>query len=599
MHLTLTIHVIAMLVITGCLGQVKVWSDEEETTEYWNAKGQDELKIALEREHLNRLTAKNVIMFLGDGMGVPTVTAGRILKGQIHNQTGEEYQLAMEKFPHAGLSKTYSVDRQTTDSAATATAYLCGVKSKHGTIGLTGKVKRRNCESSKGQEVDSILIDAFNEGKSTGIISTVHLVHASPAGAYAHVPERNWYSDTRMSQDALDGGCADIAKQFYKSSNMVTVALSGGRSFFRPNTTQDEVNPLARGERGDGEDFIQQWMDPEHGENRQYVYSKEGLDNVDPISTDKLLGLFQPQSMNFEIDRDPVNEPSLSEMVQKAIEILRKNANGYFLFVEGGKIDHGHHDSSAVEALYDMVAFDDAIDKAVSMTSDADTLIVVTADHSHTMSFGGYAWRGNPILGKTPYDGVSNYKAEDGKPYTSILYNNGPGYQGGLVPVPVQTRENLTGVDTGADNYKQQTGVPRTSESHGGEDVAIFARGPMAHLFHGIHEQSYIPYAMKYAACMGENKGHCTTLVQTTPEETTKTAAKVTTTTKNEFQVQFLNMQLDVTETSVALYTQFVVVLSLACFLLFLVTIFFRSSAKNQSDVTGAYAKNIYTTHSA
>lgn len=118
-------------------------------------------------------------------MGVPTVTAGRILKGQIHNQTGEEYQLAMEKFPHTGLSKvwlyclftlenitkpnlfcvkTYSVDRQTTDSAATATAYLCGVKSKHGTIGLSGKVIRRNCESSKGQEVNSILVDAFNEG---------------------------------------------------------------------------------------------------------------------------------------------------------------------------------------------------------------------------------------------------------------------------------------------------------------------------------------------------------------------------------------------------------------------------------------------------
>lgn len=110
----------------------------------------------------------------------------------------------------------------------------------------------------------------------------------------------------------------------------------------------------------------------------------------------------------------------------------------------------------------------------------------------------------------------------------------------------------------------------------------------------------------RYAACMGENKGHCTTIVQSTSEsavtrvstDSTTTASTDSTTTANEkFQVQFLNMLLDLTETSVALYTQFVVVLSLACFLLFLVILFFRSPAKYQKDFTSVYSTNVYTSN--
>jgi alkaline phosphatase len=110
-------------------------------------------------------------------------------------------------------------------------------------------------------------------------------------------------------------------------------------------------------------------------------------------------GLFSHDHMSFEVDRDPEKEPSLIEMTQKAIELLEKSNNGYFLLVEGGLIDHGHHLSQARKALEDFVMFDNAIGKALDMTSTNDTLILVTADHSHTFSLGGNSVRGNDILG--------------------------------------------------------------------------------------------------------------------------------------------------------------------------------------------------------
>ncbi|CAH1775647.1 unnamed protein product [Owenia fusiformis] len=142
------------------------------------------------------------------------------------------------------------------------------------------------------------------------------------------------------------------------------------------------------------------------------------------------------------------------------------------------------------------------------MTSENDTLIVVTADHGHVLAFGGYSERGNPILGKT------FFHAADDKPYTTLTYGNGPGYQGvynntGADPEDITTREDLENVDTSDPNYRQQSSVPRSSETHSGEDVIVMANGPMAHLFYGVQEQSYVAHAMAYASCVGENKMHC------------------------------------------------------------------------------------------
>jgi len=300
---------------------------------------------------------------------------------------------------------------------------------------------------------------------------------------------------------------------------------------------------------------------------------------VDPATTDKLLGLFEPGDMNYEVDRtnptfEAAGEPSLAEMTEKAIQILRKNSEGFFLFVEGGRIDHGHHASEAFTSLNDFIAFDNAIQKAVDMTSESDTLIMVTADHSHTFNIGGNAVRGNPLFG-FPEDNSSPKYAEDGKPFTSLLYGNGPawGQGGNEYPRPLQNqiRKNLTSYDLAARGMKQQSAVARFSESHGAEDVAIFARGPMSHLVHKTHEQSYIAYVMRYAACLGNDTRHCDEISTTTEPPTEPTSSvtspnqETTTTNYKPFVVQFLGRELSQKETLYALYTQFIL-----CIVLFL-----------------------------
>ncbi|MGH0158535.1 UNVERIFIED_CONTAM: hypothetical protein FKN15_060913 [Acipenser sinensis] len=135
--------------------------------------------------------------------------------------------------------------------------------------------------------------------------------------------------------------------------------------------------------------------------------------------------------------------------------------------------------------------FDRAVKRALELTEEQETLTVVTADHSHVFTLGGSTGRGNPIFGLAPK------QAEDNMPFTSILYANGPGHA-----LENGTRPNITSVDYMDVEYRQQAAVPLSSESHGGEDVAVFARGPMAHLFHGVKEQNYIAHVMAYAGCI-------------------------------------------------------------------------------------------------
>lgn len=113
-----------------------------------------------------------------------------------------------------------------------------------------------------------------------------------------------------------------------------------------------------------------------------------------------LMGLFEPNDMKYDIYRDPTQDPSLAEMTEVAVHLLSRNPKGFYLFVEGGHIDHGHHESIAYRALTEAVMFDSAVDKANKLTSEKDTMILVTADHSHVFSFGGYVPRGTSIFGR-------------------------------------------------------------------------------------------------------------------------------------------------------------------------------------------------------
>ncbi|XP_051855582.1 intestinal-type alkaline phosphatase [Antechinus flavipes] len=460
--------------------------EEEQNPDFWNRQAATALKTAQQLQPINT-KAKNLILFLGDGMGVPTITATRILKGQKAGHLGPETPLAMDRFPYVALSKTYNVDRQVPDSAGTATAYLCGVKGNYKTIGLSAAARTDQCNTTAGNEVYSVLQRAKKAGKSVGVVTTTRVQHASPSGTYAHVVTRDWYSDADMPPEALQSGCKDIASQLIANVD-IDVILGGGRRYMFPAGTRDpEYN--STGIRKDGRNLVKEWQENRKGAS--YVWNREQLlKAAQNTSVTHIMGLFEPGDTKYEVHRNVSADPSLEEMTEVAIQVLSRNPKGYYLFVEGGRIDHGHHDGYAHLALTEAVMFDLTIEKATAMTSEKDTLIVVTADHSHVFSFGGYTYRGSSIFGLAPK------KAEDGKSYTSILYGNGPGYQIN------GTRPDVNESISEQVSYKQQAAVPLDSETHGGEDVAIFARGPQAHLFHSVQEQTYVAHVMAFAACL-------------------------------------------------------------------------------------------------
>lgn len=480
----------------------------------WIKRGEAAL-LASQQVTPKQQRAKNVILFVGDGMGVATITAARIFEGQQKGIDGEGNQLAFEKLPYVALSKTYSANQQTADSAPTMTAIVTGVKTNDRLISVSQAIEKNEKDAAKlnAEKLTTILELAEIKGLSTGVISTARLTHATPAATYAHTSNRDWESDAQLPEGAR---VKDIAAQLIDAFGQggigdgLEVALGGGRTKFLPNTQPDSEYPNKMGERLDGRNLIQEFQQKFKAD---YVWNKAQFDAIDPKKTQRLLGLFEPSHMQYEHDRtdgNKNNEPSLTEMTTKAIDILAKNKKGYFLMVEAGRIDHAHHAGNAYRALSETVALSDAVKATLAKVDLNNTLVIVTADHSHTFTIVGYPARGNPILGKVvaPGEKVST-KAADGKPYTTLNYANGVGYHVDESDghdleeedVSLQTGRfaDLESVNTLQPNYRQEANIPLKSETHGGEDVAIFAGGPKAHLFHGVQEQTHIYYVMKHA----------------------------------------------------------------------------------------------------
>lgn len=475
----------------------------EESPETWRRDGLS----AVERAKTNKIRrgkAKNVILFVGDGMGISTLTAARILEGQMRGESGEENLLSFERFPNVALSKTYSVNQQTSDSAPTMSAIITGYKTDEGVLSVNQNVVRGDYKTVKGNETASLLERAEDAGKSTGIVTTARLTHATPAACYAHSPDRDWESDGDIysrRRDAYDAKFPDIARQLleFNHGDGLEVAIGGGRAKFLPKDVNDPEYNTLKGERLDGRNLPDEWL--KKYKNSAYVWNKQQFDATNATNTKHLLGLFEPSHLQYNFDRpkDKAGEPSLSEMTAKAIDILAQNKKGFFLMVEAGRIDHAHHNGNAFRALTDTIELSNAVRAAEAKINLDETLIIVTADHSHTFTMAGYPARGNNILGlvrEIDDNGIAEEKNradKNGKPFTTLGYGNGKGWRGGAER-PVLTEEQVTNPD-----YKQEAAVPLSDETHGGEDVGIYATGAGAYLFGGVMEQNWIFYAMQDA----------------------------------------------------------------------------------------------------
>ena len=487
-----------------------------ETPQGWFAAGAQAARQAI-REAGGAQRARNVIVFLGDGMGFTTVAAAHIYAGQKLGVDGESHRLSFEQFPYTALSRTYETNQQTPDSAGTMTAIMTGVKTRAGFIGIDQSARRGDCASAQGAALVTALHLAGRAGMATGVVTTTRVTHATPAATYGHNPERNWEVDADLPPAARAAGCTDFAAQLIANARagLLDVALGGGRTEFMPAGQPDPQRAGMVGQRLDGRNLIAEWLALPHS---RYAWNASELAAVDPRRTRRLLGLFNPSHLEYDHDRRQMqlDEPTLAQMTGKAIAILQREHKGYFLMVEGGRIDHALHAGNAFRALDETRAFAEAVAEAVRLTAGSDTLIVVTADHSHTLTFAGYPKRGNDILGVVvgatdSYDAPQNPgPALDalGQPYTTLGFANGPGYSGASDRQPEGAkrfphffgaahdiehgRPQLGAAQTRDPDYLQEASVPLKNETHGGEDVGIWARGPGARAFHGEFEQNAI-----------------------------------------------------------------------------------------------------------
>ena len=310
-------------------------------------------------EQINGSSAKNVILLIGDGMGFPQLTLARIDKAGGNVSQYGSVELYMDKMEQTGIVKTFSANSLVTDSAPASSAMATGTKTNNGVISQDSTAIQGKRD---GGNLTTILEMAEDRGLSTGLITTTRITHATPAAFYAHVDNRDNESE--------------IADQL--SASGVEVILGGGLQYF---IGKNETDPLGNaGKRSDERNLLAEF------ESQGYllVYNGSSFQKVNSNQTEKLLGLFESSHMQYDLERlsGEERDPSLADMTSKAISILSHNPEGFFLMVEGGRIDHAGHERNLSKNVADTLAFDEAVKVALDFASlNNETLVIVTADH--------------------------------------------------------------------------------------------------------------------------------------------------------------------------------------------------------------------------
>ncbi len=446
--------------------------------------------------------AKNVIFFLGDGLGINTLTAARIF------HAGEDGELTIDRMPESAFVKTFSNNAMVTDSAAGMAAYMTGVKHDNGVISMSagtrsvapakdvnGNALVSRCEG--GSPAVTLLELARRRGMATGVVTNTSVTDATPASSYAHGCHRKLETD--FAAALVPGGTG------YNSAlgaRGIDVMFGGGTQFFTPFTHG--------GKRADGRDLLAEMR----AQGVRVVSDSAGFNALAPNAGQPAIGLFATNHMDYDAVRNPGSQPSLTEMTRKAIELLAPHAGsqgaGFFLVVEGGLIDHALHATLGKRALQETVSFNHAMQEALDKMEALDpglknTLVVSTADHDHTLLLNGYTVRTGKTTSSNPgvlglvrnLDGTPKLDKE-GRPFTIIGFGTGENRTNGNR----NTKPALTDEIVTRDDYHQEA-VVRTrtgAETHGGSDVYLGAAGAGAELFRGTIDNTRVFSLIKTAA---------------------------------------------------------------------------------------------------
>jgi len=414
----------------------------------------------------------NVILMIPDGFGPASVTMARDYLRWRDGTTELPYDSL-----HVGSARTFSTSSYITDSAAGGTALATGVKTYNGAISV---------DTTK-RPVSTLLEGAERRGMATGLVVTSRLTHATPAVFSAHVPDRGQENEIAQQQLNQD----------------IEVLLGGGKRHFLPESASnsarnDEKNLLSTAEK----------------EGYQIVETADGLTDV---SDGPLLGLFSDGHMAYEIDR-PTTQPSLATMTETAIDVLSKKEDGYFLMVEGSRIDHAGHGNDAAAHLHDILAFNDAVETALDAAHDnPNTLVVIVSDHETGGLTLGRNRDGEGIYAWHPSE-LADVEASSAAIADSIRAIRSSGADTETVKQRIEdTIARLTGVDeVPAERVDRLTEVEGpyavgnavspivnrealvgwTSHAHTAVDVGLYAYGPGANRFVGNHDNTTVARAL-------------------------------------------------------------------------------------------------------
>lgn len=405
---------------------------------------------------------KNVILFIGDGMGMSTIDLARIVL------VGSNGYLDFERAEYVGIQKTYAADTLVTDSAAAATALATGFKTNNAWLSIT----------PDGRQVKTLLEAAREAGRATGLVTTVTITHATPAAFGAHT----------TSRDELP-----VADQ-YAALKTSDVYMGGGLQFFVARTTPGS-------KRTDDRDLVKEFK----AAGYEFVSTPQEL-NTATAPNGKLLGLFSMEHLPYYIDRAHlgVAVPTLAEMTRRALDILSRDPDGFFLMVEGGKIDWANHAHDAMTAVLEVYEFNEAVKVGLEfLKREPDTLIVVTADHETGgvgLSVGKYlivpeALRGQRVSAELL---ARMLKGKSDQEVVQLMSE--------LAGIRDITPAELVKVKSGAataigEVIAQRAQIGWTTTAHSGESVPVYAFGRGSHVFAGVYENSDI--ARKIAEVAG------------------------------------------------------------------------------------------------
>lgn len=443
--------------------------------------------------------AKSVIVFVGSGFGPVIVTAARVLRYK------EEGTLTVDTLPYVARVKTASLDSQSGDHSASTSALLTGVRLRNGVVAMDadtrsagyapGRDAIRNvpaaenrCPASGNGKPSTTLLElAVAKGKSTGVVTTSRLTAGGSAAAFAHVCHRD--AEYEIARQLVPKGAGFNERL----GTGVTVLLGGISQYWRPFDA-------ARRPRGrpDNRELVGELQT----QGYTFVSDLTAM-NAAPIDANaRLIGLFDfaegdgplQGHMSFDLDRDPNREPSLAQMTAKALDVLTKNPAGFFLVVEGARIDHALRGSHARRALVDAIAFDDAVRVALERVDLSRTLLLVTSDHDAPVALIGGGRRGSDVLG-LHLDPVTGKPATDGdgNTYTNLVFGTGANRP--------DKRATLDTPSVLQKDYQQEAAIRLAPVPQGGGgDVTLYATGVGASGFRGTIDQPRVFGLIRNAA---------------------------------------------------------------------------------------------------